>query len=67
MKQNNSGRGTGLVLILIAALIIAYLAVTQIKSLRSYNTSESQGTDLVQQAQDAVDAINNRQQGSGQM
>ena len=52
--MNNKGRGTGiaLLLFLIAALIVAFLAVTQMGSLKG--TSLSQGNDLVRQAQDDV-------------
>lgn len=59
MKHNNAGRAAGLtlVLLLIVALIVAYLAVMQFTSIR-----KQPATDLVQQAQDAVDAINQAQQ-----
>ena len=55
--MNNKGRGTGiaLLLFLIAALIVAFLAVTQMGGLKG--KSPSKGNDLVQQAQDAVDVI----------
>lgn len=55
MKQNNAGRAAGLTLalLLIVALIVAYLAVTQFTSIR-----KQPAPDLVQQAQDAVDALN---------
>lgn len=69
MNRHNTGRGTGLVLvvILIAALIVAWLAVTQLRSLRKPQVRTAQSTpDLVQQAQDAVDTLNGRMgQGSG--
>ena len=61
--NDHSGRGTGLtlLLLLIAALIVAWLAVTQLGSLRRPQDSATQSTpDLVQQAQDAVDALNGR-------
>lgn len=60
MKRNNSDRGTGLtlILILIVALIVAYLAVSQFKKPR--NSTAQPGTDFVQQAQDAVDALNDQ-------
>ena len=67
--RDRFGRGTGLalVVILIAALVAAWLAVTQLGSLRKPQDSATQPTpDLVQQAQDAVDALNGRMgQGSG--
>ena len=67
--RDRSGRGTGLtlIIILIVALVVAWLAVTQLGSLRKPQDSATQPTpDLVQQAQDAVDALNGRMgQGSG--
>ena len=61
--HDRSGRGTGLTLLLliVVALIVAWLAVTQLGSLRRPQDSAAQPTgDLVQQAQDAVDALNGR-------
>jgi hypothetical protein len=62
--NDHSGRGTGLtlLLLLIAALIVAWLAVTQLGALRKPQPENAaQPTaDLVQQAQDAVDAINGK-------
>ena len=57
MKQNNAGRAAGLtlVLLLIVALIVAWLAAAQYTSIR-----KQPAPDLVQQAQDAVDALNGR-------
>ena len=63
MKNDRSGRGSGLTLavLLIAALIVAWLAVTQ---LRLFNPGASKGEPArenpVTQAQDAVDAVNDR-------
>ena len=61
--HDRSGRGTGLtlLLLLVVALIVAWLAVTKLGSLRRPQDSAAQPTgDLVQQAQDAVDALNGR-------
>ena len=61
--HDRSGRSTGLtlLLLLVVALIVAWLAVTQLGSLRRPQDSAAQPTgDLVQQAQDAVDALNGR-------
>lgn len=62
MKGNNSGRGASLTLalILIVALVAAWLAVTQFRSLRvSPDAAPDQPTaNPVQQARDAVDALN---------
>ena len=61
--HDRSGRSTGLtlLLLLVVALIVAWLAVTQLGSLRMPQDSAAQPTgDLVQQAQDAVDALNGR-------
>ena len=61
--HDRSGRSTGLtlLLLLVVALIVAWLAVTQLGSLRRPQDSATRPTDdLVQQAQDAVDALNGR-------
>ena len=63
MKGNDSGRGTGLTLalILIVALVVAWLAVTQLRSVKSQDNSAAQPTtDPVQQARDAVNALNEK-------
>jgi len=64
MKRNNSGRATGftLLLALIVALLMAWLAVTQLGAIRRPQDGGAvQPTeDLVQQARDAVDALNER-------
>jgi hypothetical protein len=63
--RNRSGRGTGLalVVILIAALVVAWLAVTQLQGLRGpQEAASAQPTPTVQQARDAVDALNGRMQ-----
>ena len=65
MKRNNSGRTTGftLLLALVVALLVAWLTVTQLGAImrRPQNGGAVQPTeDLVQQAQDAVDALNER-------
>ncbi len=70
MKGNDAGRGTGLtlVLVLIVALVVAWLAVAQLRSVRSQDSGAAQPTaDPVQQARDAVDALNERMtQAAGQ-
>ena len=62
--MNNKGRGTGfaLLLILIVALFIAFLVVRNIGGLGIGSNSLPQEDNYVQQAQDAVDAINEWQQ-----
>jgi Tfp pilus assembly protein PilX len=64
-KMNNKGKGSGLflIVILIVVLIVAYLAVTQMRSLGFGKKEEAQieQQNPVHQAQDAVDAINQRQ------
>ena len=64
MKHHNSGRASGLalVLILIVALVVAWLTVTQLGTIRRPQDSGAvQPTeDLVHQAQDAVDTLNER-------
>lgn len=51
-----------LIIILIVALIVAYLVVTQMGSLGVGGTTQQERTqeNAVEQAQDAVDAINER-------
>ena len=51
-----------LIIILVVAIIIAYLAVSNMSSLGFGKKEETQQQDPVQQAQDAVDAINERMQ-----
>lgn len=65
--MNNNGKGTGLTLliILIIALLIAFLGVKNM-GLLGIGRSTPQQESYVQQAQDAVDAINQRQQQAGQ-
>ena len=65
--MNNKGRGSGLVLvvILVVALLIGYLAMTQMNSLGFGKTSmqqEQTQQNAIEQAQNAVDAINSRLQ-----
>ena len=56
--MRRSGMGLGLVGLLIVALIIAFLVVQQVDH-DTPQASEAEGyQDLVDQAQDAVDAIN---------
>ena len=65
--MNNKGRGSGLMLIiiLVVALLIGYLAMTQMGSLGFGKPSmqqEQTQQNVIEQAQNAVDAINNRLQ-----
>ena len=62
--MNSKGKGTGLalVIIMLAALLAAYLAVTQIGGLGFGNKSAEQQQNPVQQAQNVVDLINQSQQ-----
>ena len=68
--MNNRGRGSGLILIivLLVALLIACLAVTQMGGLGFGKTDAQQEQaqqNAIEQAQNAVDAINDRIQQSG--
>ena len=68
--MNNRGRGSGLMLmiVLLVALLIACLAVTQMGGLDFGKTDAQQEQtqqNAIEQAQSAVDAINNRMQQSG--
>ena len=62
--MNNKGKGSGLVLIivLVVALLIGYLAMTQMDSLGFGKTDVQTQTqqNAIEQAQNAVDVINNR-------
>lgn len=65
--MNNKGRGSGLMLIiiLVVALLIGYLAMTQMGSLGFGKPSmqqEQTQQNAIEQAQNAVDAINRLQQ-----
>ena len=67
--MNNKGRGTGLalLLILIVAILIAFLVVRKIGGPGIGINSLPQEGNYVQQAQDAVDAINEWQQQARQV
>ena len=63
--MNNNGRGSGLMLIivLLVALLIAWFAVTHMGGLGFGKTDAQQAQtqqNVIEQAQNAVDAINNR-------
>ena len=65
--KSNKGKGSGLMLIiiLIVAVIVAYLVVTQMGGLgvgKQETQQEQTQENVVEQAQDAVDAINERMQ-----
>lgn len=66
--MNNKGKGSGLalLLILIVALLIAFLVVRNMGSRGVGGDSSPQQDNYVQQAQDAVDALNQAQQQAGQ-
>ena len=66
--MNNKGRGSGLalLLILIVALLIAFLVVRNMGGLGFGSSTSLQQENYVHQAQDAVDAINQAQQQAGQ-
>lgn len=60
--MNNNGKGTGLTLliILIIALLIAFLSVKNMGPLDIGGSTPQQNEDYIQQAQDAVDALNEK-------
>lgn len=60
MNDRGRGSGLGLLVILLVALIVAWLMVSQMKSLGVGGGGTSQRQDAVEQAQSAVDAINSR-------
>ena len=68
--MNNNSRGSGLMLIivLLVALLVGCLAVTQMGGLGFGKTDAQQAQtqqNAIEQAQNAVDAINDRIQQSG--
>lgn len=68
MKRYDSGRATGLALLLalVVALVVAWLAVTQLGAIRrpQDGSAAQPAADPVRQAQDAVDALNERMEQS---
>lgn len=63
--MNNKGKGSGLVLIilLLVALLIGYLAMTQMEGVGFWTTNtqtEQTQQNAIEQAQSAVDVINSR-------
>ena len=65
--MNNRGKGSGLMLIivLLVALLIGYLAMTQMGGLdfgKTDTQQEQTQQNAIEQAQSAVDAINNHMQ-----
>ena len=65
--MNNNGRGSGLILIilLLVALLIAWFVMTQMGSFgfgHTNNQQEQAQQNVIEQAQNAVNAINNRMQ-----
>ena len=68
--HDRKGKGSGLVivLILLVALLIVFLAVKQMQSAGFGDSpGEAMQSDPVEQAQDAVDVINDRMQQAGAM
>ena len=59
--MNNKGIGSGIaiIIILIVALLIAFLAMKNMGSF-GFESKTGQPENVVEQAQDAVDAINDR-------
>lgn len=68
VPMNNKGKGSGLalILILIVALIIAYLAVTRLSSLGVGSNNTQTRENPVEQAQNVVESINQKQGEAGQ-
>ena len=57
MNNNGIGSGIAIIIILIVALLIAFLAM---KNMGSFGNKPSQPENVVEQAQDAVETINDR-------
>ena len=64
MSSKGKGSGLMLIVILVVALLIGYLAMTQMSSLGfgKADVQEHTQQNVIEQAQNAVDAINNRLQ-----
>ena len=62
MKSRGKVPGLALVVILVAALMIAFLVMKNLGSLRPGNGYSAQQENYVQQAQSVVDQINHAQQ-----
>ncbi|MBE6830303.1 MAG: hypothetical protein E7519_08845 [Ruminococcaceae bacterium] len=60
--MNNKGKGSGLalIIILIVAIIIAWLFMRQMGESRPANQNKKQQQEIVDQAQQAVDALNQK-------
>lgn len=66
MKGSGKGSGLAFLLILIVALLIAFLVMKNMDGLGLDSSTSPQQENYVHQAQDAVDAINQAQQQAGQ-
>ena len=53
-------KGSGIVYLLLTVLILALVAVFMLKSMKPAQTNPSSGNNAVQQAQEAVDQMNDR-------
>ncbi len=66
MNSKGKGSGLALVIILIVALLIAFFVLKNMSSLGFGRDATTQQENVVQQAQDLVDQINDRMQQTGQ-
>lgn len=66
MKSRGKGPGLALVIILVVALMIAFLVMKNLRSMGSGKETATQQESYIQQAQSVVDQINQAQQQAGQ-
>ncbi len=62
MKKNGPSSGLAILLLLFVALLIAFLLMQNMGSIKKDSNSTQAKEDYVQQAQDLVDQINRAQQ-----
>lgn len=62
MKKNGTSSGLAILLLLFVALLIAFLLMQNMDSVKKDSNSTQAKEDYVQQAQDLVDQINRAQQ-----
>lgn len=62
MKKNGTSSGLAILLLLFVALLIAFLLMQNMDSVKKDSESTQAKEDYVQQAQDLVDQINRAQQ-----
>jgi len=65
MKKDGNHSGIGLLMLLLVALLIAFLWMKNMDSVKKDSSDTQQAEDYVHQAQNLVDQINQAQQQAG--